>query len=1367
MKNYLVLEQYSIRITALVFATIALFLASIAIASAQEISQPAFSKSFSPNTIGPGSVSTLVFTIDNSNSGMPVSDLAFNDTLPAGMAIADPANAQTDCLAGLAPVFTAPDGGGTISFSNYNIAAGQFCTARVDVTSSMVGTHMNVSGDLTSSAGNSGTAAADLMVVSTLPGFSKTFAPSTINRGTKSTLTITIDNTANAQGISSLSLSDILPDGMVIADPAQASNTCGNATFPPSFSAMAGTQNISLFANGFNPSFPAVDAEASCIISVDVISNISGIHTNVTSELLAGGVSAGKASADLDVTFNALEIIKTFVNNPAPSGSSTILEFQLSNFDRNFSATAVNFTDDLGSTLSDLTYSSLLLNDCGGTVAGVGTTDIIFSGGIIPAEGTCTIRVSLDIPPDAIPGSYVNTTSAIGAMIDGSPVVGNMGTDTLFAEPVPILTKTFMGDPVIPGESVILEFTVTNTSTTSNATDIEFEDIFTNIIGTASVTPGNNCVGAGSVCTFTPLFNPNPPCAPCDAIPARLNISGGTLAPAGMTGDSATFSITLDVSADAPAGIYENVTSSITATVDADTRIGEPASDMLTVISAPTLSKTFQTNPVPPGSSTVLEFTLTYPEDAAGDATAIGFTDDLAAMAAGITANLPATPDPPCGAGSSLTASAGDTLLTLIGGTLQPGGNCTFSVNLDIAAGTAVGTHANTTSPVSATVQDQTTNSSAASDNLLVAGLIFSKEFIGESILPGQDVTLRFSLDNIDANNHATSIAFTDDLGAVLPGASDLIVNTVLPLNACGGTLSLTGSTFLSFNDGTLNIGDPPCSFDLSLTVPAGTANGDYGNTTSSLTATIGSAGTTFEPASDFLTVNSTLLGITKEFIDNPVSPGGTTTLKFTLENLSATESITDIAFSDDLDAILSGLVATGTTGAGYTCGGAAVGMPVFPTGFFDYANGVLAPGASCTIELSVDIPALPLASSPPYINTTSDVTGLVGALPANGDAATDQLIVELVAFSKSFDGPTTAEGTPRLTFTIQNNDPTNSMENFAFTDDLDAVISGLIATGLPANDVCGTGSSLSGSSVLLFTGGSLPPASSCNIVVDLLVPVTATAGIHPNTTSPLSIEGLTLAQPATADLTIEPAPTFSKVFTPDSVDTSGQISTLTFTIDNTASSLAASSLDFTDNLPAAITIAAVANASTTCSGGTLTAISGSSVISYTGASVAASTSCTVQVDTTANTPGAHVNTTGDLTSSSGNSGTASDTLTVIFADMDMDGIADHLDNCPADPNADQADLDMDGIGNACELDSDGDGMPDDYEIANGLDPFNSFDQIGDPDGDGFTNLEEYEFGTDPNVFDADENENGIPDIVENQTPITVPNIILPLLLDE
>jgi hypothetical protein len=52
--------------------------------------------------------------------------------------------------------------------------------------------------------------------------------------------------------------------------------------------------------------------------------------------------------------------------------------------------------------------------------------------------------------------------------------------------------------------------------------------------------------------------------------------------------------------------------------------------------------------------------------------------------------------------------------------------------------------------------------------------------------------------------------------------------------------------------------------------------------------------------------------------------------------------------------------------------------------------------------------------------------------------------------------------------------------------------------------------------------------------------------------------------------------------------------------------------------------------------------------------------------------------------------------------------------------------------------DSDGDGLPDDFEIANGLNPTNPADAAGDLDNDGLTNLEEYQRGTLLNVADSD-----------------------------
>lgn len=97
-------------------------------------------------------------------------------------------------------------------------------------------------------------------------------------------------------------------------------------------------------------------------------------------------------------------------------------------------------------------------------------------------------------------------------------------------------------------------------------------------------------------------------------------------------------------------------------------------------------------------------------------------------------------------------------------------------------------------------------------------------------------------------------------------------------------------------------------------------------------------------------------------------------------------------------------------------------------------------------------------------------------------------------------------------------------------------------------------------------------------------------------------------------------------------------------------------------------------------------------------------------------------------------------------ADLDLDGIPDIDDNCPAVPNADQADLDGDGQGDVCDADIDGDGVANDQD-AFPTDPSESVDTDGDgignnadtdDDGDGISDADEIANGTDPLKADTD-----------------------------
>lgn len=1171
---------------------------------------PTFSKTFSPSTIGPGSISTLVFSINN-DSANPVAELAFTDTLPANVSIATPSNAGSDCGAGFS--LTATNGGNTILFSGGTLGSSSSCTVSVDVTSSTPGTHMNISGDLTSDAGNSGSASADLTVSTDQPGFSKSFMPGTISIGGRSTLTFTVDNTVNSSFANLLSFNDALPSGMVVADPANASTSCSNATL----TAAIGSDTVSL-SNGF------VAAGATCAVSVDVTGNSTGSLLNTT-ELFASntgpGSSAGKANAQLDVTASKISLIKSFTDDPVPPGSTAVLEFTLTNLDRNDSATDIAFTDDLDNTLPGLIAIDLPKNNvCGTGSSLIGSNIITLTAASLASQASCTFNLTVQVPAAAAPGIYPNTSSAVSASLGGVAVIGNPASDSLFVNNAPLLTKTFFDNPVIAGGTATLEFTITNPSATSAMTDIAFQDNISAFNSAAGITglPASGFCGGGST-IFTALIQGE----------LTLFVSGGNL----TAGASCTFTVDLSFPVNTAAGPFVNTTEPASATIDGGTAVGKAASDTLTVVAAPDFSKSFTNAPVLAGDTVTLEFTIDHGLNAATDATNISFSDDLNAALNGLVATgLPL--NNVCGNGSVLSGSS---TLSFTGGTLAPGQSCVFSVTLSVPGNALPGTYNNTTSALSATVSGLSVTGSSAENDLQIGGLDFSKTFTDDPIIAGDTtVTLEFTLDNVSALN-ATNIAFTDNLSGALSG----LVATGLPLsNICGAGSQISGTSFLNFTGGNLTAG-ASCTFSIDLNVPAGANDGNYDNVTSNLSATVNGSGVVLDPATDTLVIDSGRLSLSTSFIDDPAAPGGTVTLQFTLNNLDAEQTVSNIAFTDDLNSTLAGLVATELP-TNDVCG---AGSSITGTSLLSFSGGSLNPGASCSFSITLQVPSsVPLGTV--LSNTTSAVTGLVSGLNVNGDPASDSLLIDFLEFSKSFAGNTVAGSTAVLSFTINNLSTTTAVGDLAFNDDLNAVIPGLTATGLPVNDVCGSGSVLSGTSLIALTGANLSAGDSCTFDVTLQVPANSTAGSFLNTTSQLLQSGLVVSSPATATLTIEPPPALSKSFAPESIGVN-ELSTLMLTIDNSASQFAASAITLTDNLPTGMVLASPANAMTTCSGGTLTATDGSSVLTYTGGSVAAGASCTLSAQVSADSAGSYVNTTSELSASTGNSAAASASLTV------------------------------------------------------------------------------------------------------------------------
>ena len=183
--------------------------------------------------------------------------------------------------------------------------------------------------------------------------------------------------------------------------------------------------------------------------------------------------------------------------------------------------------------------------------------------------------------------------------------------------------------------------------------------------------------------------------------------------------------------------------------------------------------------------------------------------------------------------------------------------------------------------------------------------------------------------------------------------------------------------------------------------------------------------------------------------------------------------------------------------------------------------GGSLSAGASCTISVEVTVPVL--AAPGFYPNTTSGVTGTIGGLPVTGDPAVDDLTIGALSFSKSFSGMPEAGDPVTLTFTISNASATVQTD-IGFTDDLDAVLSGLAPTSLPS-DPCGLGSAISlvvgPAATIAVTGGTVAAGGSCSVIVPLLVPVTASVNTYTNTSSDLFQGGVVVAPPATANLVV------------------------------------------------------------------------------------------------------------------------------------------------------------------------------------------------------------------------------------------------------
>ena len=239
----------------------------------------------------------------------------------------------------------------------------------------------------------------------------KSFNPTTINPNGTSVLTVMLNNPNSVAATTIAPLVDTLPNGVLIANPATASTTCGGGVIP---AALAGGNSVTL------PSGAVIPANGSCQVSVNVTSASAGTYVNTIPAgalVTTNGINPSPAVATLTVLgANVMAISKSFSPTTINANGTSLLTVMLNNPN----ATAATLTAALVDTLP---LGVLIGNPasgattCGGNVLPVATAGgasvTLPMNAIIPANGNCQFSVNVT---SASAGTYVNTIPA-GALV--------------------------------------------------------------------------------------------------------------------------------------------------------------------------------------------------------------------------------------------------------------------------------------------------------------------------------------------------------------------------------------------------------------------------------------------------------------------------------------------------------------------------------------------------------------------------------------------------------------------------------------------------------------------------------------------------------------------------------------------------------------------------------------------------------------------------------------------------------------------------------------------------------------------------------------------------------------------------------------
>ncbi len=476
---------------------------------------------------------------------------------------------------------------------------------------------------------------------------------------------------------------------------------------------------------------------------------VSGITVTPAS----GGTAISANSAG--TTWTTLTGPTLSENNPRGIGTGTIILTIPSGFQLNTSNPVTASVSCSGSGSNMIVTSPVLSgntitttvtqNSTGGrlcilTFGGIQVRPTAYTplaSGVITESGTATISPN----PALTVAQYGQLTEVAGTNV------------------APTVTKSFSPTSIPVNGTSTLTITITNPNGTQ-IVGLSFTDTYpANLKNASTPALGNTCGG-----TATGAANAT-----------SLSLSGGSLA----AGASCTITVSVTSAA---AGSYLNPPSSMSVTVT-NAPAGSLAANAatLTVVNPPGVTKSFGTNPILAGGTSLLTITLSN-----GNAVAITgviFTDTYPV---GVTNSTTASTT--CGGTATAVVSGGT--VSLSGGSIPAGGSCTVTVT--VTAATA-GSYANSIAVSAVISANAGSNTLAASDTLTVNAAVGAFDAYETATAPATATSgviktkiagASFSLDIIALNAAKTVMqtGFTNVVKVELLGN----INTGVSLDANG-----------------------------------------------------------------------------------------------------------------------------------------------------------------------------------------------------------------------------------------------------------------------------------------------------------------------------------------------------------------------------------------------------------------------------------------------------------------------------------------------------------------------------------------------------------------------------------------------------